>query len=240
MEVYLLVGLILLLAGFTHGFSGFGAIILALPLLTLFLDIKVVIPLCALMGLMVTLFVFWQMYSQISWREIWPLILAAAPGTLVGVLLAKYLDQKALAWILGVSLVCYSLTRLCLRGDFLVLRAKVWTYVFGFLSGFLGGSLSASGPPVIVYTSLKAWSSDQIKATLQGFFLMLNLVIISLHAVVGLTTLRVLTIFAAAFLPLLAGVWLGSLLYGKIKERYYRQTLLILLGLMGLLIIWKH
>ena len=46
---------------------------------------------------------------------------------------------------------------------------KGWAYLVGFLSGGLGGTIGANGPPVIIYTSAQPWSNDKIRVTLQGF-----------------------------------------------------------------------
>ncbi len=51
MNEYMRIVLITFLAGFTQGLSGFGSILLSLPIFAIFLDIKTVIPLVALQGL---------------------------------------------------------------------------------------------------------------------------------------------------------------------------------------------
>jgi uncharacterized membrane protein YfcA len=86
---------------------------------------------------------------------------------------------------------------------------------------------------VIVYTSLQAWTKDQIKVTLQGFFIITGLLIGVFHAVNGLMTDGVIRNFLVSIPTLLAGTWLGSILYGKFKEEGYRRVMLILLGALG-------
>ncbi|NTV34676.1 MAG: sulfite exporter TauE/SafE family protein, partial [Deltaproteobacteria bacterium] len=108
-----------------------------------------------------------------------------------------------------------------------------WAYFFGFFAGGLGGAISASGPPVIVYTSLQAWTKDQIKVTLQGFFIIAGLLIGVFHAANGLTTDGVIRNFLVSIPTLLMGTWAGSLLYGKFKEEGYRRVMLALLGALG-------
>jgi uncharacterized membrane protein YfcA len=55
MKEYLLVCLVVFFAGVTQGLSGFGSVLLSLPLLAIFLEIKMVIPLVALFGLAITI-----------------------------------------------------------------------------------------------------------------------------------------------------------------------------------------
>jgi len=111
-------------------------------------------------------------------------------------------------------------------------------YFFGFLGGCLGGSLSASGPPVIVYTSSQSWGKDKIKSTLQGFFLFSGLVIAFFQIIIGLTTMTVLRFYAVALPTLILGTFVGSLLYGTIKDEDYRKVMLILLAFLGSFMIY--
>ncbi|HUV78990.1 MAG TPA: sulfite exporter TauE/SafE family protein, partial [Desulfobacterales bacterium] len=64
MHVYVWVCLILFLAGFTHGVSGFGSVMLSIPLLAVVLDIKTVIPLANLVAVTMTVTVFVQLRHQ--------------------------------------------------------------------------------------------------------------------------------------------------------------------------------
>jgi uncharacterized membrane protein YfcA len=49
----------------------------------------------------------------------------------------------------------------------------------------------------------------------------------------------VLWYFLAALPILLLGTWVGSLLYGRIREETYRSILHVLMGLLGLLMLLK-
>jgi len=168
MQTYILICLIVFFAGFTQGLSGFGSILLSLPLLAIFLDIKIVIPLVAIYGVSITIILLVQLWKYLDWQKIFPLFLGALPGIPIGVYFLKKLDKGMIQWILGIMLISYSLYSLFFRSTNKGIR-EGWAYLFGFFSGCLGGALSASGPAVIVYTSLQAWSKDKIKVTLQGF-----------------------------------------------------------------------
>lgn len=78
MQIYLWVSLVLFLAGFTQGLSGFGSIFLSIPLLAFFLEIKTVIPLVALAALAMTLVLVIQLRAHLDWKKIYPLLIGAA------------------------------------------------------------------------------------------------------------------------------------------------------------------
>jgi len=238
MQTYVLICLIVFLAGFTQGLSGFGSILLSLPLLAIFLDIKTVIPLVALIALCITIILFIQLWEHLDWKKIYPLFLGSLPGIPLGVFFLKKLDKDLIQWILGIILIAYSLYSLFFRSSDKQMR-KGWGYLFGFFSGCLGGALSAAGPPVIVYMSLQTWSKDTIKVTLQGFFLVSGAIVIFFQALSGLTTTVVLRYFLISLPLMFLGTYTGSFFYGKIREEHYKKVILILLAFLGGFMIYR-
>lgn len=238
MQTYVLICLIVFFAGFTQGLSGFGSILLSLPLLAIFLDIKTVIPLVALIALCITIVLLFQLRKHLDWQKIYPLFLGALPGIPIGVFFLKKLDKDLIQWILGIILISYSLYSLF----FLSTKNRIregWGYLFGFFSGCLGGALSAAGPAVIVYTSLQIWSKDKIKVTLQGFFLVCGAIVVLFHALSGLTTTVVLRFFLASLPLMFLGTYTGSFFYGKIREEDYKKVMLIVLAFLGGFMIYR-
>jgi uncharacterized membrane protein YfcA len=232
MEVYIYLTIVALLAGFIQGLSGFGSVLLSLPLMVLFLDIREAIPLVNLMGVILSVMLIVQLRAHWDWGKIMPLLAGALPGIPVGVYLLKRMDPAHVQIILGLVLVAYAVYGLLFRLPIGRLGGS-WAYLFGFFAGGLGGAISASGPSVIVYTSLQAWTKDQIKVTLQGFFIISGLLIGVFHAANGLTTDGVIRNFLVSIPTLLLGTWIGSMLYGRFKEQSYRRVMLILLGALG-------
>jgi uncharacterized protein len=232
MEIYFYLTIVALGAGFIQGLSGFGSVLLSLPLLALFLDIREAIPLVNLMGVILTVMLIVQLRAHWDWGKIMPLLVGALPGIPVGVYLLKRMDPAHVQIVLGLVLVAYAIYGLLFKLPVGRVGGP-WAYLFGFFAGGLGGAISASGPSVIVYTSLQAWSKDQIKVTLQGFFIISGLLIGVFHAANGLTTEGVIRNFLVTIPTLLAGTWFGSRLYGKFREEGYRRVMLVLLGVLG-------
>jgi uncharacterized membrane protein YfcA len=238
MQTYVLICLIILFAGFTQGLSGFGSILLSLPLLAIFLDIKTVIPLTALAGLSMTIILLIQLWEHLDWRKIAPFLIGALPGIPIGVLFLKNMDKSVVQWVLGILLSAYSVYSLLFRP---IPRGtkKSWAYAFGFLGGCLGGAFSASGPAVIVYTSLQNWGKDRIKAAIQGMFFVSGTAVVILYVANGLTTLTVWKYFGVSLPMLFAGTYVGSLFYGRINDVQYRQVMFVILGLLGGFMIYR-
>ncbi len=233
----LLIGLIFLLAGFIQGMTGFGSALVAIPLLTLFLDIKSAVPLCMLNSLVITTFLSLKMRQHLDRKKITPLCLAAVPGIIVGSTLLKHVSSTVIRISMGILLIVYSLYSLFSKPKPRKLH-KAWSYVAGFTSGAIGAAFSAGGPPTIIYTTLNGWTKDEIKATLSGFFLFNSYLTASAHAVSGLTTLQVFSFFLASAPFVLLGTVLGSICYGRIPRALYLQLIFAFLVLMGTMMIF--
>jgi len=233
---YLIITLIIFLAGFTQGLSGFGSILLALPLLTIILDIKTAIPLIALHGLFATVILLIELRKHLDWQKILPLFAGSIPGIPIGVFFLKTMNTDTIQLTMGIILLTYALFGLFTR-PLIWEMGTVGVSLVGFWAGLLGGALGTSGPPVIFYTSLQPWTKDKIKATMRGFYAASGLVVVLLHALNGLTTMPVLWYFLISMPGLVLGTFLGSFFYGRIDEKTYKRVILILLALLGAFLI---
>lgn len=238
METYFLICLIAFFAGFTQGLSGFGSVLLSLPLLTLFIDIKIVVPLVALFAMVLTTILLIQLWRHIEWKKVYPLLIGSIFGIPVGVFFLKELDKSIIQLILGITLISFSIYSLFAGSPNRFIHER-WAVLFGFFAGCLGGAITAAGPPVIVYTSLQPWGKDKIKATLQGFFFFSGLAVVFSHAIGGVTTGLVIRYFIFSIPLLIGGTYAGSFFYGMVKEEGYKRIILILLALLGAFMLLK-
>lgn len=227
--------IIVFLGAFTQGVTGFGNALVAVPLLSLLLPLKVVVPLSILNGLVITCFLSYRMRGQVAPRRLVPLMLGCLPGVALGALLLHRLPQRGLRIFLGLVLIGYVLWH-C-RGRMRRTVGEGWAYLAGFATGLIGACLSAGGPPAIIYTTLTGWDKDEIKATLSGFFLFTGITIGFIHWLTGATTAEVHRLFLPSLPVAICGVALGASLYDRINGELYRRLLLAGLLVMGLLFL---
>jgi uncharacterized membrane protein YfcA len=230
------VGIIFLLAGLTQGLTGFGAALVALPLLCFFLDIKTVVPLCVLNSVIITVTLAIQLRTTLTLKKIMPLCIASIPGIIVGVTLLKSVDTVVMRFLLGLLLALYALYNLSMS-----LRPRrlhqAYSWIAGFFSGAIRAAFSAGGPPAIIYATLNDWSKDEIKATLAGFFLFNSCITAIIHGLSGVTTGQSLMLFIVSAPFVLAGTVGGSLLYRILPGEKYRTIIFIFLFIMGILMM---
>ncbi len=230
--------IIIFLAGFTQGFSGFGSMLISLPLLTMFLEVKTVIPLISLFGLCINTILFIQIREHIQWGRVKVLVVSSIPGLLCGIYILRSVRSNALELIIGILIILFPIY-LLKTGTKERTISSSWAWFFGFFSGILGGSIGANGPPVIIYTSLQPWGKYRMKSTLVAFFLVSGVGISSLHAANHFITTKVLNLFLTGLPSLVFGVLAGSYLFGKFDSGVYRNVLSILLISLGCFMVLK-
>ena len=236
MIIFFIAGFIFLLAGFVQGLTGFGSALVAIPLLSLIIDIKTAVPLCMLNGLIITSYLAFKLRHHLDRDKIFPLLIGSLPGIAVGVSLLKQVDASYIRYGIGALLIIYSLFNLIFSPRPLN-PGKTWGYLAGFLTGTIGAAFSAGGPPAIIYTTLTSWKKEEIKATLTGFFATTGLITVIVHAASGITTLTTVNIFAVTAPFVLIGTTLGSQVSGRINRRTYLQLIYCFLIVMGIMMM---
>ena len=91
----------------------------------------------------------------------------------VGVLFLSLVPANAIKTMAGVLIVLVSLAMLSGR-SFRVRSERLAYLPIGFLSGFLNGSISMSGPPVALFMSNQNIEKDRFRANITAYAVILN------------------------------------------------------------------
>ncbi len=151
---------------------GFGEALVAVPLLAFFMPMPVATPLAVLLSTTVAAVVVAQDWKHIHLRSAAGLMGATVFGIPLGLLLLAAAHQQLIKLLLGILIILFALFLLKVR-DILHLEHehKPLLLLTGFVAGILGGAFGMNGPPLVVYGSLRRWSPQQFRATLQAYFL---------------------------------------------------------------------
>src|ERR1700751_1733777 len=97
----------------------------------------------------------------------------------------------------------------------------MWLIGSGFCSGILGGAYGMDGPPLVVYGSLRRWSPEHFRATLQGYFLPASIVGLVGYWATGLWDHDVTFNFLASLPVALVAIFLGRWVNQRIKAEMF-------------------
>jgi uncharacterized protein len=231
------------LATAVQSVAGFGLALVAISLLPFFLDLQMAIPLVLLMSLLNNLGLLVYYRKHFQWRAIAPLAIASLVMIPVGLwglhAVPDAIARKCLGGFIALY-VAYELLRLFLPAlQRQAFTAPYWAYVLGGLSGFLTGSISTGGPPLVMYANSQAWSPESLKANLPAVYVVALSFALSGHYFEGHLTAELGQI-ALWSLPLFAlGMGLGLFLSKRIDAVSFKRIVLALLAIIGgKLLIW--
>ncbi len=232
-QLLLLTAVILFTSTLCRSTIGFGDALIAMPLLTLVIDIREATPLVAIVGSTVSIYILAQDWRKIEFHDTWHLALASFVGIPFGLWFLKSAPVEWIKGVLGVVIILFALYNLL---KFKPMRlGPNWVYFFGFTSGVLGGAYNAKGPPVVAYGTIQEWRPDEFRATLQGYFLLTNILILASHAFGGLWTAAVGRMYLSAFPFVVTAILLGNRLNKRIDPQRFRKILYIILIGLGIL-----
>ncbi len=225
-------------AGLTQGLTGFGSALVAMPFFIQILPAKLAVSLSILNGLLITTILTIRHRSDIKSGNILPLIIGSVPGILLGINFLRYADEILIKRILGAIIILYSIYSLSRKRTLNKRLSRIWGIVAGFLTGIIGASFSAGGPPTIIYVTLSGWKKDEIKGTLSAFFLFTGIFISTGHLFTGISNKTTYFLFLLNAPFILSGVFLGMKAYRAIPYATYLKLVLILLLAMGCLLLF--
>jgi len=209
---------------------GFGDVLVSVPILVLFVSPKLVVPLMGLVGATNALIILLRERSSVKWRPVRYLLMASILGVPLGVALLKWLPESTINFTLGVLLVGFCIWSL-LGKKSVQLKSPMWAWPFGFGAGVMGGAVTATGPPIVLYSTTQGWVPDESRATMQGFFFPNGVFILVSHWLAGLWTVEVIQTYALTIPVCLIAVPIGTALAARMsRERFERFTMLVLLG----------
>jgi uncharacterized membrane protein YfcA len=188
-------------------------------------------------GLLTQSYAIWKLRHALSWRNVAPFIIGGAIGVPIGVMLLTYMNPAYLRTGVGLLLVLYSTYSLA-RPAFKPVQSGIAAEVgIGIINGLLGGLTGLTGITVTIWCQLRGWPKDVQRTVFQP----VNLAAIVMSAVslsvAGAVRAETVKLYLLGLPLLLAGLWSGFKLYGKLDEGAFRKLILLLLLVSGLTLI---
>jgi uncharacterized protein len=224
--------LIICFAGFAQGLTGFGFSLIAFPLLTIFLQVKQITPILIVLSIITNIMVILSSKNHYKLRDLWLLIIFGVLATPIGAYILKIVQPNILKAIVGVII---SLTAFFLLMNYKlkIKHLKFSQAITGIFSGILNGSLSLSGPPIILYMSNQGAKKDELRGSFSLFALITNIFAVSTMYFANLINLKIYSYLYLFSPALVIGVYCGIRVSKKVNEQVFQKITLYLLIIMG-------
>jgi uncharacterized protein len=179
----------------------------------------------------------WKLRHSLSWRNVAPFIIGGTIGVPIGTVLLTYMNPAYMRSGVGLLLVLYGLYGLA-QPAFKPLQAgRAADGGIGFLNGVLCGLTGLPGFIITVWCQLRGWTKDVQRAVFQPVMLAAIVMTALSLSITGAITADTVKLYLLGLPALLAGLWLGFKLYGKLDDVAFRKLVLLLLLVSGLALI---
>ena len=230
---------VLFISTLIRSMLGFGDALVAMPFLIIVLGPRTATPLVALVATLISAVILIRNWQVIDFRIAWRLILSAACGIPIGLFYLTRVPEFLTQVLLGILLIGFSLYNLIQPSLTFYRVPHYLAYGFGFVSGMLGGAYNIVGPVLVMYGHLQRWSPEQFRATLQSCFFPAYGCIVIGHAVTGLLTPQVFTLFRLALPFVILAIVLGNKLHAASPQGFFLRAVIIAFLLIGLLLCFR-
>lgn len=218
---------------------GFGEALIAVPLLALQVPVTVAAPLAVAISVLVAGVIVIQDWKKIHVRSATGLVISALFGIPLGLLLLKFGNEQIVKIILGILIAAFSIYSLTAAKKLhLEKDHPTWLLVSGFISGILGGAYGMNGPPLVLYGSLRRWSPQHFRATLQGYFLPASIAGLLGYVAAGLWSPATTHFFVYSLPGVVVAILIGRALNHRMRGDFFLRcvyAMLIVIG--GILVV---
>jgi uncharacterized protein len=232
----LLVVAVIFLATLFRSAFGFGEALVAVPLLALLIPVEEAVPLATLVSITVAAVIVAQDWHKIHVRSAGWLVISTLFGIPLGLWLLTAVAESVVKAILAVVIIGFSSYCLVSRSQYELKNDRL-AWLFGFSAGVLGGAYGMNGPPLVIYGSLRHWSPEYFRATLQGYFLPASLLGMCGYWLAGLWVPAVTRYYLWSLPIVMAAIILGRVINQRIKGRSFLRFIHIGLLLLGTVLL---
>ena len=237
-----LIAAIVFLAFVVRGMSGFGAGLIAVPLLAFVIPLQLAVPLCSLLVFVLFIVLVIRDRQQVVWAELKLLVPPTIAGALIGLWLFAILDNRMLVIMLGSFLVLYAVYMLAVSvlGLPQLRCSQRWALPVGFFGSFFDTLFGGGGGTlVVIYINARGIDRAGFRATVAALWFTEMIARIGGYAWAGFYDAEVLLLFAA-LLPLVwAGTVAGERLGNKVSSETFAKILAVMLFASGVSLLAK-
>jgi uncharacterized membrane protein YfcA len=214
-------------ASATQAISGFGFALIAVPLLSLFIDPQTAVVLATVVGAFSSTFQAINDRAHVQEDVVQRLSIAAYVGMPFGLLVFMVVSESVLRFIVGVVVLIAAFA--LMRGFSISTSNRRYDWVMGWLSGVLATSTSTNGPPLVFLLQAKKLSPECFRASINVVFSLTSFGAILLFAVSGNISRDDFLGIAVSVPMLLLGLAIGFKVRSRINSEQFRILVFVLL-----------
>ncbi|MGO8912611.1 MAG: sulfite exporter TauE/SafE family protein [Bradyrhizobium sp.] len=229
-----------LAGGFVSGLAGFGTALMALGIWLYVVPPSVAVPLVLICSIIAQTWTLPAIWRAIDFKLVWPFLIGGLAGVPLGTWLVAYADPRIFRLSVGALLLVFPTALYFHRRPIaLSFGGRVADTGIGFAGGVLGGLAGLSGPIPILWASVRGWGKEERRGVFQTFNWTVLSAALCVQAAIGLITQETMWLALLAMPATVGGAWLGARTYHALSDGNFRDVVLGLLFLSGVVLVWS-
>ncbi len=233
----LYVFLIAVAGSFLQTNIGFGFPVLAMIFLPLLLPFQTAVVLCQIIVSVSLLIITIKYFSFIEWKLLLPLLTASMVVTGIITVTSFSYDSSILTLILAAMLILISIYFFIFSNRIKIKPTVLNGSILGGIAGIGNGLFSIGGPTVVLYLLPAAKQKESYLANIQFYFLINNLIGISIRLSKGALGSHHMPLILAGWVGIALGTFAGMKSFQSISMSRLKKMVYLFVGISGLMLI---
>lgn len=217
--------------------AGFGAGLIAIPMLAFILPVSTAVSVASVLTTLTSAQQVSREWRQIAWRQFLRIFLFSMVGVGLGLYFIKLLDEDLMRHLLGIFMILYSLNALRATSSPRVLPAR-WHGAVGAGVGIVGGLCSAmfgagAGPIYVVYFDILRLEKAVFRATMSAVVLLGGAARIAGYESYGFYGRSTLILLMIGLPVVVIGSWFGDRIVSRLSPQSFSRLIAAIMLLSG-------
>ncbi len=226
-------------AGIVQGATGFGSGIVLNAFWLHILEPSAAISLNIVSCLFVSALPIYKLRKTLDFSKLKSFVFFGVIGIPTGLLILTMTDPSIFKTTVGFILVIFSIWKFKSKDILINFKSNPTLDKFiGFISGILGGFAALGGILPTIWVNLQRLPKNTQRGTYEPFIFITSIAAVISFYFAGFLTLDIFYNFLKAFPALMLGSWIGIKIYALINEALFRQVILGLIFLAGLVLLF--
>ncbi len=226
-------------AGIVQGATGFGSGIVLNAFWLHILEPSAAISLNIVSCLFVSALPIYKLRKTLDFSKLKSFVVFGVIGIPTGLLILTMTDPTIFKTTVGFILVIFSIWKFRSKNILINFRSNpTLDKLIGFISGILGGFAALGGILPTIWVNLQRLPKNTQRGTYEPFIFITSIAAVVSFYFAGLLTLDIFYNFLKVFPALVIGSWIGVKIYSFIDEALFRQVILGLIFLAGLVLLF--
>jgi hypothetical protein len=234
---------VLLSAFAVRSAAGFGAGLIAIPMLAFILPVSTAVSVATILTTLTSIQQVSREWRQIAWRQFILVFSYSLVGIGLGLYFIKLLDEDLMRHCLGVFMILYSLHAVWAGGRVHFLPHR-WHGAVGAGVGIVGGLCSAlfgagAGPIYVVYFDILRLDKAAFRATMSAVVVLGGAARIAGYESAGFYGSSTLGLLAVGLPVVVLGSWLGDKVVYRLSARSFSRLVAAIMLISGITLLLR-